>query len=74
MNTNIESALTALIGNDPRFQRAMAMLNGKTPVEMQQVVMNMISTQGISQTQRPAPVPAFIVPAPTGTTPSTPTT
>lgn len=47
MNTNIESALTALIGNDPRFQRAMAMLNGKTPVEMQQVVMNMISTQGI---------------------------
>lgn len=27
------------------------MLNGKTPVEMQQVVMNMISTQGISQTQ-----------------------
>ena len=51
MNTNIESALTALIGNDPRFQRAMAMLNGKTPVEMQQVVMNMISTQGISQTQ-----------------------
>lgn len=51
MNTNIESAITALIGNDPRFQRAMAMLNGKTPVEMQQVVMNMISTQGISQTQ-----------------------
>lgn len=51
MNTNIESALTALIGNDPRFQRAMAMLNGKTPVEMQQVVMNMISTQGMPQEQ-----------------------
>lgn len=49
MNANIESALTALIGNDPRFQRAMAMLNGKTPVEMQQVVMNMISTQGMLQ-------------------------
>lgn len=30
MNTNIESALTALIGNDPRFQRAMTMLQGKT--------------------------------------------
>lgn len=29
MNTNIESALTALIGNDPRFQRAMAMLKGR---------------------------------------------
>lgn len=59
MNTNI------------RFQRAMTMLQGKTPAEMQQVVMNMISTQGIPQTQL-APVPAFIVPAPTGTTPSTP--
>ena len=51
MNTNIETAITALIGNDPRFQRAMTMLQGKTPAEMQQVVMNMISTQGISQTQ-----------------------
>lgn len=36
MNTNIETALMSLIGSDPRFQRAMAMLNGKTPVEMQQ--------------------------------------
>lgn len=74
MNTNIETAIMSLIGNDPRFQRAMTMLQGKTPAEMQQVVMNMISTQGISQTQL-APVPAFIVPnplAPTGTT--TPTT
>ena len=33
MNTNIESALTALIGNDPRFQRAMTMLQGKTPAD-----------------------------------------
>ena len=51
MQPNIENTLMTLMGNDPRFQRAMAMLNGKTPVEMQQVVMNMISTQGISQTQ-----------------------
>lgn len=51
MNTNIETALMSLIGNDPRFQRAMAMMNGKTPVERQQIVMNMISTQGMSQTQ-----------------------
>ena len=64
MNTNIESALTALIGNDPRFQRAMAMLNGKTA-----------QTADLIQKLRPAPVPAFIVPNPlasTGTT--TPTT
>jgi hypothetical protein len=51
MNTNIETALMSLIGNDPRFQRAMTMMQGKTPAERQQIVMNMISTQGIPQTQ-----------------------
>lgn len=51
MNANIETALMSLIGNDPRFQRAMAMMQGKTPAERQQIVMNMISTQGIPQTQ-----------------------
>lgn len=51
MNANIETAIMSLIGNDPRFQRAMAMMQGKTPAERQQIVMNMISTQGIPQTQ-----------------------
>lgn len=51
MNTNIETALMSLIGDDPRFQRAMTMMQGKTPAERQQIVMNMISTQGIPQTQ-----------------------
>lgn len=51
MNTNIETALMSLIGSDPRFQRAMAMMQGKTSAERQQIVMNMISTQGIPQTQ-----------------------
>ena len=51
MNTNIETALMSLIGSDPRFQRAMTMMQGKTPAERQQIVMNMISTQGIPQTQ-----------------------
>ena len=51
MNTNIETALMSLIGNDPRFQRARTMMQGKTPAERQQIVMNMISTQGIPQTQ-----------------------
>ena len=30
MNANIETAIMSLIGNDPRFQRAMTMLQGKT--------------------------------------------
>lgn len=51
MNTNIETALMSLIGSDPRFQRAMTMMQGKTPAERQQIVMNMIYTQGIPQTQ-----------------------
>lgn len=33
MNANIETAIMSLIGNDPRFQRAMTMLQGKTPSE-----------------------------------------
>ena len=51
MHTNIETALMSLIVNDSRFQRAIAMMQGKTPAERQQIVMNMISTQGIPQTQ-----------------------
>lgn len=51
MQPNIENTLMSLIGSDPRFQRAMAMMQGKTPAERQQIVMNMISTQGIPQTQ-----------------------
>lgn len=34
MNANIETAIMSLIGNDPRFQRAMTMLQGKTPAEI----------------------------------------
>lgn len=146
MNANIETAIMSLIGNDPRFQRAMTMLQGKTPAEMQQLGQNQQSAQmcccetnrnidavrtegyrntcsiveaikedgektramfsayqmaelkakleerdrqlmeanilnsqtaqtvDLVQRLRPAPVPAFIVPAPTGTAPTTPTT
>ena len=48
MNTNIETAIMSLIGSDPRFQRAMAMMQGKTPslpmcgawIEIRQVRIN----------------------------------
>lgn len=45
MNANIETALMSLIGNDPRFQRAMTMLQGKTPAEMQQLGQNQQASQ-----------------------------
>lgn len=51
MNPNIENTLMSLVGSDPRFQRAVAMIKGKTPTERQQIVMNMLATQGIPQTQ-----------------------
>lgn len=51
MQPNIENTLMTLMGNDPRFQRAVAMLKGKTPEQRQQVIMNTIATQGIPQTQ-----------------------
>lgn len=51
MQPNIEAIMTQLLGQDPRFTRAMNMMRGKTPAEMQQVVMNMAMTQGVSQAQ-----------------------
>lgn len=51
MQPNIENTLMSLVGSDPRFQRAVAMIKGKTPAERQQIVMNMLATQGIPQTQ-----------------------
>lgn len=51
MQPNIEAMMTQLLGADPRFTRAMSMMKGKTPAEMQQIVMNMAMTQGVSQNQ-----------------------
>ena len=48
---NIESIMTQMIGNDPRFSRAVSMLQGKTPEQMQQIILNTAMSQGISQTQ-----------------------
>lgn len=48
---SIESIVTQMIGNDPRFSRAVSMLQGKTPEQMQQVILNTAMSQGISQTQ-----------------------
>ena len=48
---NIESIVTQMIGNDPRFSRAVSMLQGKTPEQMQQIILNTAMSQGISQTQ-----------------------
>ena len=55
--------LKAKLEERDRQLMAANILNGQTA-----------QTADLIQKLRPAPVPAFIVPAPTGTTPSTPTT
>lgn len=47
----IESFITQMIGNDPRLSRAVSMLQGKTPEQAQQIILNTAMSQGISQTQ-----------------------
>lgn len=78
MNANIETALMSLIGNDPRFQRAelKAKLEERDRQLMAANILNgqTAQTADLIQRLRPAPVPAFIVPAPSTPTGTTPTT
>lgn len=38
-------------GNNPNFNRAMQMIQGKSPEQIQQTVMNLAQNQGISMQQ-----------------------
>lgn len=40
-----------MFGNNPMMSRAMQMSQGKSPQELQQVVMNLAQQRGISQEQ-----------------------
>lgn len=46
-NPNPMATMQQLFGNDPRFQQAMKMAEGRSPQELQQVVMNLAQTRGI---------------------------
>ena len=45
------------MGNDPRFQRAVEMMNGRTPEEMEQVLKNVCQQQGLDYNQLKAMLP-----------------
>lgn len=48
MNQQMQSELQQMFGNSPNFQRAMQMVQGKSEEQIQQTVMNLMQTQGIS--------------------------
>lgn len=44
---DIKTLMENTVGNTPQFQRVMQMVNGKSPLEMQQIAMNLCQQQGI---------------------------
>lgn len=48
MNQQMQAQLQQMFGNSPNFQRAMQMVQGKSEEQIQQTVMNLMQTQGIS--------------------------
>ena len=51
LNPMLNQMLMQSFGNNPNFSRAMQMLQGKTPEQLQQTVMNLAQNQGISMEQ-----------------------
>lgn len=51
LNPMLNQMLMQSFGNNPNFNRAMQMLQGKTPEQLQQTVMNLAQNQGISKEQ-----------------------
>lgn len=51
LNPMLNQMLMRSFGNNPNFNRAMQMLQGKTPEQLQQTVMNLAQNQGISMEQ-----------------------
>lgn len=56
-NQNPMQLMQQLMGNDPRFQRAVEMMNGRTPEEMEQVLKNVCQQQGLDYNQLKAMLP-----------------
>lgn len=48
MNQQMQAQLQQMFGNSPNFQRAMQMVQGKSEEQIQQTVMNLMQTQGVS--------------------------
>lgn len=43
---NPQTAMQHMFGNDPKFQQAMKMAQGKTPDQLKETALNLAKTQG----------------------------
>lgn len=48
---NPQAVMAQMFGNNPNYQRAMQMIQGKSPQELQQVAVNLAGQRGISREQ-----------------------
>ena len=48
---NPQTAMQHVFGNDPKFQQAMKMAQGKTPDQLKETAFNLAKTQGIDPKQ-----------------------
>lgn len=48
MNQQMQMQLRQMFGNNPNFNRAMQMVQGKTEQQIQQTVMNLMQSQGMN--------------------------
>lgn len=48
---NPQTAMQHMFGNDPKFQQAMKMAQGKTPDQLKETAFNLAKTQGIDPKQ-----------------------
>ena len=46
-----QTAMQHMFGNDPKFQQAMKMAQGKTPDQLKETALNLAKTQGIDPKQ-----------------------
>lgn len=49
-NPNPMALMQQMFGGNPMFQQALNMSKGKSPLEMQQTIMNLAQTKGIDPT------------------------
>lgn len=49
-NPNPMALMQQMFGDNPMFQQALNMSKGKSPLEMQQTIMNLAQTKGIDPT------------------------
>lgn len=59
-NKDPMGALKQMFGNDPKFQRALEMAEGKTPEQLQQTVKNLFEQRGMNFDEQMKPLKQFI--------------